>query len=311
MQQKIHSFKSLLFLLIVGLPIILIGQNSDKNTITYTSPSKDYLDITIQSHKGLPRFGEIYYERGVTPPTNQGAYRALIKMKYLKAIYADIDKNKLTSYDRTNSNLKDANSRFAQNDLLQLAGMIVSDALLQKYFCDKPTTTKCIFNTVYGRKPIRNWGGSRTNQFQQMRGYRSFVKDHLEALQNWSNTFFKGDQEIVYVVSRSAVSGKYDFKQKGYWIRNEAPFTTYTESERKFKNRKVLISIPTAKAKELNLRDRVPLFAVYKVKALPKVNQTHFEFSFELVSKTIEFYKDPALTKKIGQINLDNAIFKY
>jgi len=314
MRLKEHYFKSFVLLILLSIPIIIVGQNSDNSTITYTSPSSDYLDITIQSYKGLPRFGKKYFVRGVTPPTNSNAYRALIEMKYLNAIYADMDKNKLTSYDRTNTNLKDSNSRFAQNNLLQLAKSVGSDALLEKYFCDKPpTATKCTLIDAYGkRKRIQYWGGSRTNQFQQMRSYKSFVKDHFEALQNWSKTFFKGDQEIVYFVSQSLVTGKYDFKQKGYWISTGLPFTPYTENERKLKTQKILISIPTAKAKELNLRDRVPLFAVFKVKAVPKVNhQRHFEFLFELESKTIELYRDLALTKKVGEINIENPIFKY
>jgi hypothetical protein len=314
MRLKEHYFKSFVLLILLNIPIIIVGQNSDKNIITYNSPSSDYLDITIQSYKGLPRFGEKHYVRGVTPPTNLNAYKALIKMKYLNAIYADMDKSKLTSNDMNNTNLKDSNSRFAQNNLLQLAKSVGSDALLEKYFCDKPpTATKCTLIDAYGRrKRIQYWGGSRKNQFQQMRSYKSFVKDHFEALQNWSKTFFKGDQEMVYYIGRSMVVGKYDFKQKGYWTSTGLPFTAHTENERKFYNQKVLISIPATKAKELNIQNRVILFAVYKVKAVPKVNhQRHFEFLFELESKTIELYRDSALTKKVGEINIENSIFKY
>ncbi len=312
MRLKEHYFKSFVLLILLSIPIIIVGQNSNNSTIIYTSPSSDYLDITIQSFKGLPRFGKKYFVRGVTPLTNSNVYRALIEMKYLNAIYADMDKNKLTSYDRTNTNLKDSNSRFGQNNLLQLAKLVGSDALLEKYFCDKPpTATKCTLIDAYGkRKRIQYWGGSRKNQFQQMRSYKSFVKDHFEALQNWSKTFFKDNQEIVYYIGESMVVGKYDFKQKGYWTRTGLPFTPHTENERKFTNQKVLIPLPTAKAKELNISDRVILFAVYKVKAIPKVNQTHFKFLFERESKTIEFYRDIALTKKVGEINIENTTFK-
>ena len=116
----------------------------------------------------------------------------------------------------------------AQNHLLQLAGLVGSDALLEKYFCDKSTTTKCTFIDAYGqRNRINYWGGSRNNKFQQMRTYKDFINDHhLETLQNWSNTFFKKNTEIGYMVSRTSVVGltgqfsskAYDFKKKGYWI---------------------------------------------------------------------------------------------
>ena len=338
MKQKTHSFKSLLFLLILSIPIITIGQNSDKNTITYTSPSKDFLDITIQSHKGLPRFGHLYYHSGVTPPTNPVAYNILIGMKYLTIIYADMDKSKLSNYDNNQKQLKNYHSVKAQNHLKQLAGQVCSDALLEKYFCDTSTTAKCTFIDAYGqRKNINYWGGNRTNQFQQMRSYKSFVTNHLEALQNWSNTFFKKGTEIGYMVSRSSVvnlststrsSKAYDFQKKGYWLGGMIAdgghpipileFVAFTENEKKIKNNssKIFLSINPEKAKKLSLAVGSPLFTVAKVKIYhnkktPVSDGVRVPFSFELESPIIEVYKDQALTNKIGEINVDKLVFKY
>ncbi len=337
MRLKEHYFKNFVLLILLNIPIIIVGQSSDKNTITYKSPSSDYVDITIQSYKGLPRFGKKYFVRGVTPPTNSNVYRALIEMKYLNAIYADMDKNKLTSYDRTNTNLKDSNSRFAQNNLLQLAKSVGSDALLEKYFCDKPTTAiKCTLIDAYGkRKRIQYWGGSRNNQFQQMRSYKSFVKDHFEVLQNWSKTFFKEGSEIGYIVSQSSVvnlspnrgvSKAYDFQKKGYWLGGvitggghpipTLEFAPFTENEKILKDRhsKIFLSISPEKAKKLSLSVRSPLFTVAKIKIhqnkkIPISNE-RVSFSFELESPIIEIYKDKALTNKIGEINVDKLLFK-
>ena len=106
--------------------------------------------------------------------------------------------------------------------------------------------------------------GLRNNQFQQRRSYIGFVKNHLEELQNWSTSFFKNDQEIVYHVSRASIRGKYDFKQKGYWLRTNPPFLAYTENEGKLKNGEVLLPILSSKAKEFGIKTGTPIFAVFK-----------------------------------------------
>ena len=311
-------------------------QNTDKNTITYTSPSKDFIDITVQSHKGLPRFGELYYKKGITPPTNPFAYNALVGMKYLTTIYADMDRSKLTSYENNNTNLKNAHSASAQNHLKQLIGLVGSDALLEKYFCDKSTAIKCTFIDAYGqRKRTNYWGGSRNNQFQKMRSYKNFMNDHyLETLQRWSNTFFKEDSEIGYLVSRSSVvassgglsSKAYDFQKKGYWLGSVISggghpitilnFIPFTKNERILKdpNFKIFLSISPEKAKKLSLMVRSSLYTVSKIKIYhdKKASISNFEvpFSFELESPIIEVYTDQALTHKIGEISADQLVYK-
>jgi len=311
-----------LLLLFICIPIIIIGQNSDNNTITYKSPSKDFIDITIQSYKGLPRFGDLYFLRGVTPPVNPKAYKMLIEMKYLKSIYADIDKTKLTKESHYNSDLKTKNSYYSQQHLLQLINKLGAEDFLKKYFCDTSNTImSCTFTDTNGmRKHIGRWGNSR-NQFQQIRSYKTVVKNHLEILQNWSNTFFKDNEETVYFVTQSMVVGKYDFKQNGYWITSmgmgsfmisKFQFVAYSDNEKKLKQQNIFLAIPPSKAKEFKIQNRVPVFMVYKVKVKPKViNKTNIQFSFELNTKVIEIYKDKALTNKIGEINIDNTTFKY
>ena len=325
MRQKTHYFKSLLLLVLLSFSIVITGQNSDKNAITYKSPSKDFVDITIQSHKGLPRFGDLYFHRGVTPPVNPNTYKTLVEMKYLAATYADIDKNKLTKGGVSNNiDLKSNNSYFSQQHLLQLVSKLGADEFLKKYFCDDSNTTiQCTFTDTNGmRKHIGRWGNSR-NEFQQMRSYKAVVKNHLNELQNWSKTFFKGDQEIAYFVTQSAIVGKYDFKQKGYWISaigvgrfmiQKFQFMAYSGNEKKIGQQNILLSIDPTKAKALKMQNRSPVFTVFKVKVMPKVspnNMNHVDYSFELDNKVIEIYKDKALTNKIGEIDIDKTVFKY
>ena len=333
MTPKIDYY-SYLFLLLC-LPIFLAGQNN--NTITYPSPSNNFIEITIQTHKGLPRFGELYYHRGVTPPTNQAAYNILLDLKYLTNVYADMDQTKLTNYNHNQTNLKDENSRFAQNHLLKLAGHLCSDMVLEKYFCDTSAKVKCTFKDAYGlRKPIAYWGGSRTNEFQQMRSFLGFKKKYLETLQNWSKEFLKGDEEIGYLVSKSTIAsiafGKskaYDFQKKGYWLKSlissggnwlgpiqYLDFSAVTKNERILKEHqlKVFLAIPPEKAKILSLMAGHPLFTVVKARVFPSEkalsNSKRVQYSFELKSSIVEIYKDAALTQKIGEISIQDIITK-
>ena len=306
------------------------------NTLTYKAPSANFIDVTIQSHNGLPRYGEIYYKRGETG-SSYNAYKALVELKYLKEAYSDMDHGKLTSNEEEKKgDQKLKNSRFAQQNLLRLAGHVCSEAVLKQYFCEPssstPKTTKtgkairtipCEFVDNYGnRTPPGYWGGSRNNQFQQMRSYKGFVDNHLDNLQKWAETFYDNDEQVVYYVSRSGISGKYDFKKKGYWLSglirggvgdfmlHSSNFLAYTENEKKIKHssEKFFFAMDPAKAKEANLQDRSPVFCVFKVKVLPKTsNQTRVQFEFELVDQTIEVYsKDPALIHKLGEIDLND-----
>lgn len=319
-----------------------VPQINETNIITYKAPSTDFIDITIQSHKGMPRYGDIHYRLGVTAPVNRNGYKALVELKYFKEMYVDINRSKLTSYEENSSgDQKQKNSYFAQSHLKNLAGNVCSEEVLKKYFCDtttKPVNTNnkyknqrnipCKFIDAYGtRRPPSHWGGSRNNEFQQQRSYKEFLEKHLTALQSWADTFYENGEQVVYYVSRSAIIGKYDFKNKGYWLSgllssgssgfmlHSSNFLAYSENEKKIKNshQQFFFSISPQKAKEFNLQDRVPITCVFKVKVLPKIsNDTNIQFEFELVDQTIEIYsKNPALTDKLGEINIESLIAKY
>ncbi len=309
----------------------LDAQTSGENTITYKSPSKKFVDITIQAHKGLPRFGYIYYERGITVPINPKGHNELLNMKYLSEAYADMDKNSITKQERNEiAEKKKENSLITQNQLLRLAGHICSEAVLQQYFCPDLDTKPCTFTDGYGygqRRSLNYWGGSRNNEFKQMRGYTSFVKENLEDLQKWSTTFFEGDIEIGYLVSRALVTGPYDFKKKGYWLHGvisssdngSSPiqylkFVPLTEDERKLQQHQLLFSITADKARKLSLGKRSTIFTVAKIKIYPDKktprNSARVLFSCELENPIIEIYKDQALTEKIGEISVESLISK-
>ncbi|MCR9264196.1 MAG: hypothetical protein NXH86_08550 [Flavobacteriaceae bacterium] len=302
---------------------------TEGSVITYTSPSSDFIDITIQSHKGLPRYGALYFVRGTTKPTDNKAYEKLMELQFLEQTYADINRSKLT---KSNSSQQEKgqefkNSEFAQHHLLQLAGYASSDKVLKEYFCDPEAKSPCNFYNPAGeRKHIAYWGGAGKNEFAQNRSYTSFVKNYLEPLQEWSRTFYANGSETVYYVNRALVSEKYDFKNKGYWINNifslvgssfmlhHSEFLPFTENEKALANnaKKHFVPIDPSMAKTLNLQQRSPVFAVLKVKVSPKLsNPTHVAWEYELEDSIIEIYRDAALTNKMGEIDLKTLQSKY
>ncbi|WP_411031724.1 hypothetical protein [Spongiimicrobium sp. 3-5] len=329
MISKKKSTSIFLFsMLLLWQSIALRAQTGEENTITFKSPSKKFVDITLQSHNGLIRFGDLYYHRGVTPPTNTQAFNELVNMKYLTEAYADMDKTKISkkSYNGP-TDKKTENSLIAQHQLKLLAGLVCTEETLKKYFCPDKGTQPCKFIDQYGeRRHLGYWGDARDNEFAQLRSYTSFTKDNLEDLQSWSSTFFTNDTEIAYVVTRASVTGPYDFQKKGYWLGaklggrsqliNNLTFVPYNENERTLtQGRKVLVTVAPAQAKKLALQNRAPLFIVAKAKIYPNkkipITGSRVPFAYELENQTLEIYKDIKLKEKIGEISVENLISKY
>ena len=292
--------------------------------LTYKAPSKDFIDVVIQSHKGLPRYGDLYFLRGTTARTNNKAYEALLELKLLKETFKDMDQTKLTKHG--SSDLAEKNSQFAQFHLLTLAREVFTDEKLQEYFCDPEAKAPCNFyNTAGDRGHVSHWGGTGKNEFAQNRSYTGFIKNYYGALQEWSETFYKDGSEIAYYVVRAAVADKYDFKNKGYWIGNifgiggdfilhYSNFLAYTENEKalKHQSKKAFLAVDSNKAKEFNLQSRSPVFVVFKVRVTPSVQSpTHVAWEFELEDSKIEVYKNPALTNKIGEMDMKTVMLKY
>ncbi|MFS4467649.1 hypothetical protein [Maribacter sp. 2210JD10-5] len=307
---------------------------NDANIITCKAPSENFTDIVIQSHNGLPRFGDLYFRRNVTAPTNNKGYQSLLELKYLTDVYADMDRTTLTKGSRNSSeqNASVKHSIFAQRHLFNILANIGSEKLLIKYACDSESGTNCEFFGRYGDRILPNtWGGNQQNQFQQMRSYTGFVKNHLEELQTWAATFFKNGYEVAYYVDRGWINAKYDFKKKGYWVSNlkhstrgflihPSNFLAYTSGEKLLKNDSELIFLPMSptKAKTLQLEERqikgkISVYTVFKVKVRyrePGQDKTNVQFEYELENSKIELFKDIALTEKIGELDTNNLIVK-
>ena len=297
----------------------------DDNIITYKAPNKDFMDVVIQSHKGLPRYGDVYYYRGVTAHTHSKAYRALLELKFMEDLFKDMDRSKLTSYNYADNDLKAKNSNKAQHHLLMLGKDVLSDERLQEYFCDAEAKSPCNFyNTAGERSLVPSWGGTRNNEFAQNRSYTAFIQNHLEALEAWSNTFFPNDEQIAYFVARGAVNGKYDFKKKGYWIRSifsiggdfilhNTNFMPYTENEKTLRHssKSIFLPVEPSKAKEYALTNVSPVFVAFKVKVFPKIiAPDQIQWEFQLEDSDVEFYKDGLLSQKLGEVDMKTVTFK-
>ncbi|MEM1338371.1 MAG: hypothetical protein AAF634_13895 [Bacteroidota bacterium] len=332
----LHSYRRIGTALLLFFFFKATVHAQEDNVLRYAAPSDDFIDLVIQSHQGLPRYGHLYYRRGVTIPTTNKAYIALLELKFMKAILSDMNRSKLDMYSSPSEQAA-INSAAAQRHLLNLASYICSEEVLLEHFCDpnarvvkKPIggkTAKCRFNNSAGeRQFIGHWGGSGSNEFRQLRSYKYFLENLLEPLQSWADGFYNGGKKTAYYVSITYIGGKYDFKSKGYWIslRSEgmgsmppyAEFIAYTEGEKLLKgntNKKVLFALPPEQAKSLGLRDRMPIFLVSKVKILPKLDASgkpYVRFEYELERDVLEVYKNVQLTEKIGELNINELVSK-
>lgn len=297
----------------------------DQEVLRFKAPSKDFRDVVIQAYNGLPRYGELHFQRGTNTVVTNKAYKALLELKFFEDTFKDMDRSKLTEHQNMTGDLSKKNSEFAQNLLLTLGRETLSDEELHEYFCDSEAKSPCNFYNPAGeRMHVSYWGGTSKNEFAQNRSYTTFVKDHFEALTTWSKTFYTNGSEVAYLVTKATVADKYDFKNKGYWIGNilkiggnymlhDSNFLAYTENEKNLKNadKKIFLPMDANRAKTYNLMNRSPVFVVFKVRVTPKVSaSTQILWEFELESTTVELYKDIALGDKLGEVDIRTVTFK-
>lgn len=306
-----------------------IGAGADdqnQEVLRYPAPSKDFRDVVIQAHNGLPRYGELHLKRDSHKLITNKAYQSLLEMRFLEETFNDLDKTKLTKHQNIAGDLAMKNSEFSQHHLLILGKEALSDAKLQEYFCGANAQVPCNFyNSAGERSNVSHWGGAGNNEFAQNRSYTGFVKSYFDTLKNWSQSFYKDGSEVAYYVAKGLVAEKYDFKEKGYWIGNlftiggafilhHSNFMAYTDNEKgiRHQRKKIFLPMDADKARAYNLNPRSPVFVVFKVRVNPKpINTRNITWEYELESPIIEFYKDVALTDKMGEMDINSANLKH
>ncbi|MFD1162406.1 hypothetical protein [Hwangdonia seohaensis] len=290
------------------------------------------------------RFINKYNSLGLDRPKNtlikEGFtnYANMVKMKYMARYYNDIDNTYITALTHENrDNKKDIHSFTAQNHLLRAMHTLVSEEIKRTYFCDIEKNPKCRFTG--------KWGGTR-DEFVAQEKYATFVAANLEELRNWSVDFFKNNDEIGYFVTRHKF-GQYDFDKGGFWVQlpphskeyfgfgilDEAFFFEFFPEE-SFENAylnsikntypKILLPISADKAEDflnnrgIDFNSRRPtefIYSAIKVRIVYKeLNTANITipspmFTYQFEDRIIEFYQDIELTKKIGEISLNNPVY--
>ncbi len=333
-----------------NIPIKKQDQEIDySDTYIIKSPYPEFKTIHLQAFKGLPRFGNHnpYYFKNKyggqsvnrvknTLLTNgYKNYGSLLTMHYLDSYYKDIDRASLTVIDHSNANnKKDLHSSVAQRNLLNTVYKLGSESTMKTFLCDV-SNTNCI--------PTNKWGGSR-DEFEAQEKYTTFVNKHLDDLLKWSKDFFKNGIQTGYFVNRHKWETSYDFDAQGYWIPifpnnfhkghhyrftgEEAFFFEFlpiTNYGNKHLNRMtdpnsyyplVLLKMNAETAETLTNKKPEFVYSATKVKIVfKKLNDSQIhspmvQFTYHLLNPVIEFFEDIELTKKIGEINLENVVYK-
>lgn len=208
-------------------------------------------------------------------------------------------------------------SRLAQEQLLSIASMVVTEDSRQKYFC--PLNGECTFKEGFAYM----WGGRGANEFDRIDGYRSFVEDNFDDIRKWAASL----PEVLYMVDAISLP-IYDFQRNVYRLRIKPednskfvfrPIESYEKVFGQSPGKGHLyydLSLTTEEAKALKKRTLSTLYVVYKVKIdeeeyvkgkiefrrLGYLN--YLNINYHLASPIIELYEDKALTRKVIEIDL-------
>ncbi len=274
-------------------------------------------------------------------------YGNLLTMHFLNTYYKEMDRSSLTIIDFNNrDNKKDWHSSVAQKHLLSTAYSLAEENSIRTFFCDVKNNSKCVMNSI----PQWGGNRSVKDEFVEQEKYSTYVAEHLDNLLKWSKEFLKDGTESGYYVNSldfQAANTPYDFDANGYWLsifpnNSNNPiqgFRYYFTGDTAFFNAflpvsnygnkhlnrmtdvnsylpRILLKINADTAEVLANKKLQHIYAATKVKILfKKLNERNVqapkaEFTYHLVSPVIEFFEDIELTKKIGEIDLEKAVYK-
>lgn len=317
--------------------------------LTYASPNPAFKDIAVQQFKGLPRFGALdsYMMRDnpkkVDLSKEAGEKRSLIATGYagfahlarihiLKDHFKVMDRTALTQRTKGAIIEEEAKSSLAQKVLLEFAFDMGTDALKKEYFMNDWSGT--------GKSAlVRKWGGHQSDDFTENERYVSFVEKYLDIILKWSENFFADGTEDLQWVHAIKFQGSYDFGKGGFWLRlpikkmphgissveyfmeffPKTPYGQkyYNKTEQvDYINGDVLFKMSPEKAEALINDKTVLLQLTSKIRTVFKGFDTANPFiysanyTYHLLDPVLEIYADAALTKKIGEINMEQLVYK-
>lgn len=335
MKDKIMA-RSILYIVFCFLGI-LVGRaqsTSDKELVVLQAPSDKFVSITLQTHKGLLRFGALNMYRGQATGQRQGIrggrpvrgagdpngmqksktvasgmnnFALLVSLKYLQPFMKDLDRERLTTMT-SNMSEKDANSAF-----------------LQRFLRRRVAPDLCL------AEECKNAGQGK-NEFEILRNYTSFVDNCLDPLLDWSKTVMKNDELVVYHVSILNIGGTYDFDKKGYTvyhllklnnifpmkqgILNKVEFEPVKPFELALRNAvdkrmaiRFLLQIDEQMAEQFQKEGIRHLYAVKKIKVKwankpMGAASDPLEFTYSHENADLEIYTDEALTQHFKTLSL-------
>ena len=238
-----------------------------------------------------------------------GNMTELIRMKYMKSLYDDMDKDRISKPDYQNKEGKDMRSYVAQTHLRKLVHKLCSTE---------------VFDAAYGG----------ANEFERQRGYQNFVKEHLQQLRTWSKTFFTENSIEGYLVTVTHL-GSYDFDKQGHWINIQPTMgpkfgtqhfatleakspvehnilnLTKTKHPGSVKSLSAFLKIPPAKAEQLLEQNTKRVYVVRKIKTIyqdivdTQGRDPVLKFNFHHLNNIMEIYEDAGLIKKLDEISLN------
>lgn len=322
----------------------------DSEYLVYKSPIPAFKDIVVQKFKELPRFGaidaymmrdnpkkvdlskEAAEKRNLTGLGYTG-FAHLVRINMLKEHFKVMDRDALTQQTKGKIIEKEAKSSLAQKVLKEFAFDMGTDALKKEYFMNDWSGT--------GKSAlVREWGGHQADDFTENERYVNFVEKYLDVILKWAKDFFADGSEDFQLVYAIKFQGQYDFDKGGFWVRlpikrpplgtisaveyfNEfAPQTPYGHAffnkteQVDYINGDVLFKITPDKAEALINDKSVLLQLTMKVRSVFKDFDTGNPFvyganyTYHFLDPILELYSDAQLTRKVGEINMGNLVYK-
>lgn len=290
------------------------------NEKVFKAPNQNLENITLQSHKNLPRVDKRFLS---TISRELYKYNLLLEMKFLSEYYDKMNTETLLSikYDKVYKIPKeDIKSAIAQNYMRRIAFNFIKIEHFEKFFCIPEQTCK---RDKHNKNTKFKWGGIRADEFDQMSRFKLFIKNnYFSDLKRWA----KEIDDEVYMVQLQKI-GSYDFKKGEFPITVSLPngYVPVDDAGNDLDIRSgtepiiALIKMKENEAEEFILRNskkkyhlKNKVFVVSKIKYFDvhKVRLSHRGYEpivkfFYINNPVIEFYEDEALTKKIGDVNIN------
>lgn len=257
-------------------------------------------------------------------------YNLLLKAKYLAPFFNVMDKEMpyaIKHYQMSSKRYEDENEAYsmvAQTQLQNMAYVLLKERAFKNYFCAPDSDCKIALLKNRYVLETSKWYGE--DEFETIETYKDFIAENYTDLMNWSAQI----KDEGYLVEKISFK-QYNFEKGGFYLRfypgtSINKFQTEGKVIYNIRNQKRLdfthlFKMNTSDAKALIERKDEGklgrhLYAVYKVKFYG-IGSTYKSLSISTVHRlsllnhittpVIELFEDEALTKKLGEIPIDQG----